>query len=443
MQKQKLKQSQKFKLSKEQIQFLGLLQIPLIALEKRIEEELEKNPALEEEEEENNDIHFTKNKRSNKHADIVIPEKEETLHEFLISQIPLHNLNDQQKLIAEFLIGCVDNNGFLKSEIFAISEDLFFNHKLTASEEEIIHVLKIVHEFDPAGVGAKDLQECLLLQLNRKKQTYEIKLAKNILISSYDLFKTKNFNKIKTKLNIDDNDLKKAFNEISKLNPKPGGNFTLPGDSTNYIIPDFTMNILDEKIKIELNKSYKGNLKVNKYYNSMLEGLKKENNKEAVDFLENKIDRANWFIDSLVKRDETLLKTINCIAKLQYDFFISGDFKHLKPMKLLDIAQKIDLDISTVSRVTNSKYIETPFGTFLIKDFFSEAFHKDDGTTISNKVIKEHLNELLENEDKRNPLTDEKLSEQLDRKGYHISRRTVAKYRQELNYVTARLRKEV
>ena len=444
MQKQRLQQNQLLRLSPQQIQFLSLLQIPIVSLEKRIEEELEDNPALEESEEENWENEYTSNYRSKQTQEDsrpVIADREETLQEFLLKQLPLQNLNDEESFLATFLVGCLDDNGFLARDLYAIADDLLFKQNMQISERDLFPVLEIVQSLDPAGVGAKNLQECLLIQLKRKAEKPSVLLAQTILSQQYQSFSTKNFDKIQRELDLNEKDLKLAYKEISKLNPKPGGGFANSPEGTAYIMPDFILENIDGDLKLRLNNKRKRKIGPSKQYLQMLTEL--EGDKEASEFLKKKLESAQWFADALKQREGTLLSTMSCILELQDSFFKSGDIKDLKPMKLLDVAQKVKLDISTVSRVTNSKYIETPFGTFLLKEFFSEAFSKEDGTSISNKVVKSHLQDLLEKEDKTKPLTDEQLSEILDKKGYHIARRTVAKYREQLGVPVARLRREI
>ena len=444
MQKQRLQQSQQLKLSPQQIQFLSLLQIPIVSLEKRIEEELEDNPALEETEQEDWENEYNSSYRSQQSQEDnkpVIAEREETLQEFLLKQLPLKILKDEESFLATFLIGCLDDNGFLARDLYAIADDLLFKQNMQISERDLFPILKIVQSLDPAGVGAKNLQECLLLQLKRKEENSIILLAQKILSQQYQSFSTKNFDKILRELEINEKDLKLAFQEISKLNPKPGGGFANTQEGTAYITPDFILENIDGDLNLRLNNKRKWKVSPSKQYQQMLVEL--EGNKEASEFLKKKLESAQWFADALKQRENTLLSTMTCIIELQDSFFKSGDIKDLKPMKLLDVAQKVKLDISTVSRVTNSKFIETPYGTFLLKEFFSEAFSKEDGTSISNKVVKSHLQDLLKKEDTKKPLTDEQLSELLDKKGYHIARRTVAKYREQLGISVARLRREL
>ena len=389
MQKQRLQQNQQLKLSPQQIQFLSLLQIPIVSLEKRIEEELEDNPALEESEniEETWEDEYVPSYRSQPNQEDnrpVIAEREDTLQEFLLKQLPLQNLNEEDSFLASFIIGCLDDNGFLTRDLYAIADDLLFKQNMQVSESELFPILKVVQSLDPAGIGAKNLQECLLLQLERKKK--DTSLAEGVLSQQYQAFSTKNFDKIQQNLNVSKDELSAAYQEISKLNPKPGGSFANNQEGTAYITPDFMLENVDGKLGLRLNNKYKRNLGPSRQYQQMLKDL--DNDEEASSFLKKKLEAAQWFADALKQRENTLFNTMNCILKLQKTFFKSGDIKDLIPMKLLDVAQKIKLNISTVSRVTNSKYIETPFGTFLLKEFFSEAYNKEDGTSISNKVVK-------------------------------------------------------
>jgi len=443
MQKQRLQQNQQLKLSPQQIQFLSLLQIPIVSLEKRIEEELEDNPALEEDEkleEEAWDEEYSYRPQQKKEDNRpVIAEREETLQEFLLKQLPLQNLNENESFLATFLIGSLDSNGFLSRDLYAISDDLLFKHNIQISEENLFTILKMIQSLDPAGVGAQDLKDCLLLQLNRKKENPNVILAKKVLKKNYQAFSTKNYSKIQRELNCDEDSLRLAIQEIGKLNPKPGGSFANTAEGTAYITTDFILKNIDGELQLQLNGKHKRKLGPSKHYQQMLKEL--SNDEEASIFLKKKLESAQWFATALKERENTLLNTMNCILELQEAFFKSGDLKELKPMKLMDIAQKIKLDISTISRVTNSKYIETPFGTFLLKEFFSEAYSKEDGSSVSNKVVKSHLTDLLETEDKKDPYTDEYIAEKLGEKGYHIARRTVAKYREQLGFAKARLRK--
>lgn len=453
MQKQRLKQEIGLNLSPQQIQFMNLLQIPLISLEKRIEDELESNPALEEinkEKEKNEDTESGWESTSNHNPsreekyNTVARERELSLQDFLLQQLPMQSLDDDESELAQFIIGCLDDNGFLSRSLLSISDDLLFKLNLNISETELAPILKIVQNLDPTGVGARDLKECLLLQLENKTQTESIKLAQSVLQNQYTAFANKNYEKLLKEFDIDENQIRQVYKEVEQLNPKPGSSFTNTQEVNAYITADFLLDDDNDELNVILNNSRSKSLRSSQYYKKMLENLQQEKgDKEAIQFLKEKIEGAEWFANALIQREQTLLKTMNCIVSIQEEFFKTGDAKLLKPMKLLDISEKIDLDISTISRVTNSKYIETPYGTFLLKEFFSDAYSKDDGTVISNKVIKSHLEDILENENKKKPYSDEELSEKLDELGFHIARRTVAKYRDQLGVAVARLRREL
>ena len=454
MQKQRLKQEIGLNLSPQQIQFMSLLQIPILSLEKRIEEELESNPALEEapaqnDKEENNsdpwesNTNYSNNSREEKQT-VVARERELSLQEFLLQQLPMHSLKEEEKLLAEFIIGCLDDNGFLSRSLFSITDDILFKLNINVSETQLYPLLKIVQKLDPVGVGARDLKECLLLQLESKPASDTINLAKAILTKQYTAFTNKNYEKLIKEFEVDDNQLKEAYKEVEQLNPKPGASFTNTQEGNSYITPDFILEEENDELSAVLSNSKSKKLRSSQYYKKMLHDLEQgKGDKDAILFLKEKIEGAEWFANALIQREQTLLKTMNCILSIQEAFFKTGDNKLLKPMKLMDISEKIDLDISTISRVTNSKYIETPYGTFLLKEFFSDAYSKEDGTVISNKVIKSHLEDILENEDKKKPYSDEELSEKLDEIGFHIARRTVAKYRDQLGVAVARLRREL
>ena len=454
MQKQRLKQEIGLNLSPQQIQFMSLLQIPLLSLEKRIEEELESNPALEEapaqnDKEENNsdpwesNTNYSNNSREEKQT-VVARERELSLQEFLLQQLPMHSLKEEEKLLAEFIIGCLDDNGFLSRSLFSITDDILFKLNINVSETQLYPLLKIVQKLDPVGVGARDLKECLLLQLESKPASDTINLAKAILTKQYTAFTNKNYEKLIKEFEVDDNQLKEAYKEVEQLNPKPGASFTNTQEGNSYITPDFILEEENDELSAVLSNSKSKKLRSSQYYKKMLHDLEQgKGDKDAILFLKEKIEGAEWFANALIQREQTLLKTMNCILSIQEAFFKTGDNKLLKPMKLMDISEKIDLDISTISRVTNSKYIETPYGTFLLKEFFSDAYSKEDGIVISNKVIKSHLEDILENEDKKKPYSDEELSEKLDEIGFHIARRTVAKYRDQLGVAVARLRREL
>lgn len=452
MQKQGLKQEMRLKLSPQQIQFLSLLQIPLTALEKRIEQELENNPALEDdasaEKEVANEYPSEKPKSSLSseinHSNALFKERDISLQAFLLKQLPMMNFNNEELNIAEFIVGCIDDNGFLSRSLLAITDDLLFKLNIETSEAVLTPILDIIQTLEPAGVAARNLQECLLLQLEQKAKSNAVELAQSVLKNHYDAFSQRNYEKLMRALEVDKDSLKAAYKEIESLNPKPGAGFSNSVEVVSYITPDFILEIVEDELSVSLNNGKLRRLKSSQYYKHMLSELENEKgDKAAIAFLKEKLEGAHWFANALIQREQTLLNTMNCIVELQIDFFKTGNEQLLKPMKLLDIAEKIQLDISTISRVTNSKYIETPYGTFLLKEFFSDAFSKLDGTTISNKVVKNHLNELIESENKKIPFSDEELSEKMGEKGYHIARRTVAKYREQLNIPTAKLRREL
>jgi len=447
MQKQRLKQEQKLQLSPKQIQFLNLLQIPLSSLSKRIESELEENPALEETEESTNEeeVYYKSNNTSNNKevTTTVVKEREIGLQDYLSSQLFLESLSTEQEKICLFIIGCLDENGFLSRSLLEISDDILFEYNQNIGETELIEQLRCIQSLEPTGVGARNLKECLLLQLAQKKKTETQKLAIKVLEDHFTSFTSKNFERICKQLNITESTLKSVYKLVASLNPKPGAAYSNKEENTNYITPDFLLSTNNNEFLLSLNHIGNRKIKSSDYYKKMLADVKKSKDKDAVQFLTQKIENADWFANAIVQREQTLLNTMNCILDIQSDFFKTGDENFLKPMKLMDVAQKIKMDISTVSRVTNSKYIETPFGMFLLKEFFSEAYHKEDGTTISTKVIKSKLVEIIEKEDKKNPFTDDQLSEKLDELEFHIARRTVSKYRQQLKISSSKLRREL
>lgn len=445
MQKQRLKQEQKLQLSPRQIQFLNLLQIPLSSLSKRIESELEENPALEEAEESTEEeVYYKNNNSNNKEVNTtVVKEREIGLQDYLSSQLFLESLSTEQEKICLFIIGCLDENGFLSRSLLEISDDILFEYNQNIGETELLEQLRCIQSLEPTGVGARDLKECLLLQLDQKKKTETQELAIKVLEDHFTSFTSKNFERICKQLNITESTLKSVYKLVASLNPKPGAAYSNKEENTNYITPDFLLSTNNNEFLLSLNHIGNRKIKSSDYYKKMLDEVKKSKDKDAVQFLTQKIENADWFTNAIVQREQTLLNTMNCILEIQSEFFKTGDEKFLKPMKLLDVAQKIKMDISTVSRVTNSKYIETPFGMFLLKEFFSEAYHKEDGTTISTKVIKSKLVEIIEKEDKKNPFTDDQLSEKLDELEFHIARRTVSKYRQQLKISSSKLRREL
>ncbi len=477
MLKQSLQQRLLQKLSPQQIQLMKMLQLPTLELEQRIKEEMEENPALDEGEEieeekiisqedhisheqredfnfqdyVNDETPYYKTQANNFSKD---QEEKQTplalgdsFRERLLTQLGLKIKNERQKTIAEQLVGNLDESGYLRRELFNIVDDLAFSQNITTTEEELEKALKEVQELEPAGVGARDLKECLLIQLNKKPKTIAIKTAEVILEKCFDAFIKKHYTKISKKLDIDSEAIKSAIAEIVKLNPKPGNSLIETSKSIQHIIPDFIVTENDGELNIELNQRNAPSLKVSKEYVEMIKGFevsqKTERDKEAILFVKQKVDSAKWFIDAIKQRQNTLLITMQAILKFQKMFFLSGDETQLKPMILKDIAEMVDMDISTISRVANSKHVSTPYGTFLLKFFFSESLTTDSGEEVSTREVKTILKEAIEAENKTKPLTDEKLASLLKEKGYLIARRTVAKYREQLHIPVARLRKQL
>jgi len=373
-----------------------------------------------------------------------------SFQEHLESQLGLRDLDEKQKILGEFILGNIDEDGYLRRELINIVDDLAFLQNVIATEEELAAVLIVIQDLDPPGVGARTLQECLLLQIERKDQSQQtIKLAYSILKQFFDEFTKKHYDRIISRLNIEETELKAAINEILKLNPKPGGAFSDPYNKSNqHILPDFILENSENGFELHLNSRNLPELKLSRSYNEMLESYSKDRvqNKEmkdAVLFVKQKLDSARWFIDALKQRQNTLLLTMNAILEYQHDYFVDGDETKLNPMILKDVAEMTGLDISTISRVANSKFIQTHFGIFPLKFFFSEGLQTDSGEEVSTREIKRILQDCIENEVKRKPLTDEKLTSILQEKGYLIARRTVAKYREQLNIPVARLRKEI
>ena len=503
MLKQKLSQKMLQKLSPQQIQLMKLLQIPTATLDQRIQEELESNPALDETDDteevfdvENEEpYHGEKEEGENKEVDEakeenfelddyiqeyidddpssyklkadvysledekVIPVAVEgTFHDHLEAQLGMVEFDSQEELlIAKHIVGSIDEDGYLRREPSAIIDDLMFSHSIEVEESDVLRILGKVQLFDPAGVGARDLKECLLLQLDAKmlKDDEPIRnrsLAKKILTNYFTEFSKKHFLKLKKNLNLSDSELKVAIDEILKLSPKPALTISTSNNSSSqYVVPDFIIVNRDGELDLSLNSKNAPDLRINDAYMDMLKNYndttkgrrstKKE--KEAILFIKQKIDSAKWFIDAIKQRQETLYKTMYTIMQYQYDFFLTGDQRKLKPMILKDIAEITDLDISTISRVANSKFVQTEFGTKRLKDFFSESLMTQDGKEVSTFEVKNILTEIIANEDKKKPYSDEKLKDDLQKRGYNIARRTVAKYREQLNIPVARLRKEL
>ncbi len=479
--KQYLVQKLEQRLSPQQIQLMKLLQVPTMELDQRIKQEIEENPALEEGadfeedeydnasddedefdndepdfdisdyiDEDGSDYKTKANNHSKDDEERVIPlSGESTFQEKLTEQLQLLDLDDTQYVIADTIIGNLDESGYLNREIESIVDDLAFSANIMVTEPEIEEVLLVIQELDPAGVGARDLQECLLIQINRKQDGDITRYtAKIILEQFFEEFTRKHYDKITKKLEIEDQDLKEAIDEILKLNPKPGGSMKETAKNYQQIIPDFLITEFEGKLELTLNSRNAPELKVSREYEQMLrsyaEGAKRsKSDKDALMFVKQKLDGAKWFIDAIKQRQNTLLLTMNAIMNYQRNYFLTGDEANLRPMILKDIAEVVSLDISTISRVANSKYVQTGYGIISLKYFFSEGLSTDSGEEVSTREVKKILSEAIEGEHKRRPLTDERLAEILNEKGYNIARRTVAKYREQLNIPVARLRKEL
>jgi RNA polymerase sigma-54 factor len=488
---QSLQQKLLQKLSPQQIQLMKLLQVPTANLEERIKEELEENPALEVDEEkaddfeekeefnekeeydepdgsndeyENIDISEYVHEGDDDIADYklrddnypdadedrVIPHKIETsFYEVLLDQLGLLNLDDREKRIAEQIVGSIDEDGYLRRETPAIVDDLAFRQNIDSNEEEVEMIIKRIQLFDPPGVASRNLQECLLLQLYRQKDEGKpVDTAIAALTKYFDEFTKKHYEKIQRGLGLDDEQLREVMQQIIRLNPKPGGNVGEVNKAESYVVPDFFIMNNNGKLELTLNSKNAPELRISEGYREMLKeydrGAKKDRRqKEAVLFIKQKIDAAKWFIDAIKQRQHTLLSTMTAIMNHQHEFFLTGDETNLKPMILKDIAEKTGLDISTVSRVANSKFVQTEFGTYRLKFFFSESLSTDSGEEVSTREVKKILSDMIEGENKKKPLSDERLTDLLQEKGYNIARRTVAKYREQLNIPVARLRKEL
>lgn len=503
---QKLQQKLLQKLSPQQILLMKLLQIPSMALEQRIKQEIEENPALEESELQFEDeytqpdspaddfqepVAHDDDKAGDEPDDFSDPEPvrdrneefdfedyledddtplyrlqannsspdDEThetpfvsglsFQELLLQQLGLRVLTERQIIIGEQIIGNIDDSGYLNREIDAMIDDLAFIHSLEVKRSEVVEVLDIVQQLDPPGIAARTLRECLLLQLRRKSQTPPVQAAIKIIDRNFNEFTKKHFDKIQRKLQLTDDQMKQAVGEILSLNPKPGNSLNENQRTTQYIVPDFFVYNNDGELELVLNSRNMPELKLNRTYTEMLEtyveskGKATNQQKEAVMFVKQKVDSARWFIDAIRQRQHTLSVTMTAIMEYQREFFLSGDEKKLRPMILKDIAERVRLDISTISRVANSKYVQTPYGTYLLKYFFSESLTNDSGEEVSTREIKKILTDCLDSEDKTNPLTDEELMNILKEKGYVIARRTIAKYREQLGIPVARMRREL
>jgi RNA polymerase sigma-54 factor len=477
------------KLSPQQIQLMKLIQLPTQAFEQRLLEEMNENPALEgttdqeeiyeKDEFDNNDDYddddygnesidsgdvnideYLSNDetpdyktQSNNYSDDD-EERESPLsagvsfHQDLINQLNTFILNDAEREIAEFLVGSIDDMGYIRRSIADIVDDMAFTQAIYTDEKSVEKMLHVIHELEPSGVGARDLQECLLLQLKHKTPTEYVALAISIIEDQFEAFSKKHYDKLTAKFNISNEQLKSAIHEIEKLNPKPGGAYTGNNRITENVVPDFAIRIIDDELELTLNGRNAPALHVSKDYQEMMQTYKDSRDKsnaqkDAVQFIKQKLDSAKWFIDAIRQRQETLFVTMNAIMHFQEEFFLDGDETKMKPMILKDIADMVGLDISTVSRVANSKYVETPYGTKLIKEFFSEAMTNDQGEEVSTLEIKKILKDVIDEEDKNKPLPDDQLAEILKERGYPIARRTIAKYRELLDIPVARMRKKM
>jgi len=466
---------------------MKLIQLPTQAFEERLKQEIEENPALDTGKEDSDsidddlsnefdddddgsekidadDINIDeylsddetpsyKTQANNYSADDEeknVPYAAGTsFHQSLKNQLNTFNFNDEELAIAEFLVGSIDDSGYIRREIIDLVDDLAFTANVFTSEEKVLAILrKVVQNLDPIGVGARDLKECLVIQLKAKDKNKIRSLAIDILENAFDHFVKKHYKKLQEKYSISEAELKEVNTEISRLNPKPGSSYAGNNKIAEQIVPDFSIKILDGELDLTLNSRNAPEMHVSREYNNMLKGyqestVKSKSQKDAVFFIKQKLDSAKWFIDAIKQRQQTLLVTMNSIMQYQYEYFLTGDERKLKPMILKDIADQIKMDVSTVSRVANSKYVSTPYGTKLIKEFFSESMKNDQGEDVSTKEIKKILETVIKKENKRKPLTDEKLAAILKEKGYPIARRTIAKYREQLDLPVARLRKEI
>ena len=482
MLKQSLQQKLSQKLSPQQIKLMKLIQLPTIELEQKVKEEIEANPAIEEgveqaeapefeDHEEREDQRIEADEinvdeylsddevpRYRLIANNTSPDQEDksipvamgvSSTEILEKQLALRNLDDHFYQIGVYLIGCVNDNGYVRRELSAIVDDLAFNQNLSATESEIAQVLTVVQDFEPPGIGARNLQECMQIQLTKKNTTEVVDLAREIVANHFNALSKKHYDKLLARLSVSEEMLRKALKEIAKLNPKPGSALFSTSRVVQHIIPDFRISIIDGQLDLTMNTGVIPELRVNSTFKDLLQSYKESGDKkdkaqkDAVIFVKQKLDSAKWFIDAIRQRHRTLMLTMSSIMSFQEEYFLSGDERMLKPMILKDIAEKVSMDISTVSRVANSKYVDTPYGTFLIKHFFSESMKNDQGEDVSTKEIKKILEEVIDKESKVKPLTDAKLMDLLKEEGYPIARRTVAKYREQLNIPVARLRKEM
>lgn len=488
MLKQNLNLKLSQKLSPQQIQLMKLIQLPTQAFEQRLQEEMVENPALEGDvdatldsyedsfdnsnddyddydnehidtgdlnideylsNDETPDYKYQTNNYSDDDEDKSLPiAAQMSFHQDLINQLNTFILTDEDREIAEFLVGSIEDSGYIRRSIQDIVDDMAFTQGIYTDEKTVERILTIVQQLEPSGVGARDLQECLLIQLKHKTPTDSVSLAIDIIDKQFDAFTKKHYDKLLQKFDVSKEQLKKAIDEIEKLNPKPGGSFDSSSRVVEHVVPDFTIRVIDGELELTLNSRNAPELHVSKDYQEMLKTYKDSSEKssaqkDAVQFIKQKLDSAKWFIDAIKQRQETLMVTMNAIMHFQYEYFLEGEETKLKPMILKDIADMVGLDISTVSRVANSKYVDTPYGTKLIKEFFSEAMKNTEGEDVSTIEIKKILEQVIAEEDKNKPLPDEDLAVILKERGYPIARRTVAKYREQLDIPVARLRKKI
>ena len=461
------------KLSPQQIQMIKLLELPAVQLEQRIKQEIEDNIVLEEEERSAEDeeqppqqISFDEYLREDdtpsyksrinnfskddKQRPVYLTEGR-SLQEYLVEQLGYRNLPERDLRLAVYLIGSIDEDGYLRRDLESVADDIAFTMGLETTAGELERLLGIIHELEPAGIGARDLRECLLLQMAQMPvNTRPRRLARKILTSYFDEFVKKHYEKLMARLQISEDDFRDAIAEIRHLSPKPGNLYAEGGtDTTPYIIPDFILDYQDGRFNLSLNSYNVPEVRVNRRYMEMIremvgsDGRVREKDKEAIQFVKSKIDSAKWFISAIKQRHDTLMRTMQTILDYQQEYFKDGDKSKLRPMILKDIADRTGLDVSTISRVVNSKYVQTQFGIILLKSLFSEAMQTESGEEVSSYEIKNILQECIDEEDKRHPLTDETLMDILNSKGYRIARRTVAKYREMLGIPVARLRKQI
>jgi RNA polymerase sigma-54 factor len=470
MLKQSLKLKLSQKLSPQQIQLMKLIQLPVLDFEQKLKQEIEENPALEITELTNNDefnddenidvedyinddeipdYKLNSYNSSNKDENSIPYASGMSFTQLILNQLRTERLNDLEMKIAEFLVGCIDEDGYIRQNLEDIIDDLAFTQNIITEHKTVESILKIIQNLDPPGIGARSLQECLVLQLRRKDSNeISIKLALDVIEDSFDLFSKRHFEKLLGKYQISEEELKIAIKEIEKLNPKPANSLSVNSSKLiEQVIPDFKIEIINDKLLLSLNGRNKPSMNVSREYTEMLKGYslekKRKSQKEAVQFIKQKLDSAKWFIEAIEQREQTLMLTMKAIMTFQEAYFLSGDEKKIKPMILKNIADKINMDISTISRVANSKYVDTPYGTKLIKEFFSESMINNKGEEISTIEVKKKLENIIEEEDKRKPETDDSLVKLLNKEGYKIARRTVSKYREQLNIPVARLRKQI